>query len=532
MHEPLSCSELARLSERIVQLLGLSFPLARHRDLERGLREAAAMLRYSDPNGFARALLSIDPDRRVLDVLAGCLTVGETYFYREPRSMRALERALLPRLIEAKRRTDRRLRFWSAGCCTGEEPYTLAALLRNALSDPEAWSLSIQGTDINPGFLERARNGYYRSWSFRAAPELFRQRFFEPELNGLWRIRPEILEMVRFSQLNLVVDAYPSLLNQTADMDLILCRNVLMYFDPETRQRVFERLADCLRPGGFLLVGAGEAGHVEPGTRLRLEQIEGTSCFRRATAGENEELVTTRPTVWALDERFPRLPELPDPPLFPWSSNDSSNEYVVDPQPEEKALSQTGESLMPMAPEPVPPGPDEPAEHPVERSAAEIQAGIDELRACLDRRRVDRALDVIAGLPEPPVEATLRLASLLADVGRLGEAETWCRISLERNVLETKAYQLLASILQEEGELTGARRALEQWLFLEPQSAVAHYQLGLHWLRGGDIARARRSLSQARTLAASMDPEQEIPQADGLRAGRLEEVVASKLSRM
>ena len=190
-------------------------------------------------------------------------TIGETYFFRDANQLNALRMSVLPRLIEEHRnRGLLQLRIWSAGCSTGEEPYTLAILLRDLIPDFSSWNITILATDLNVSNLERAQAGNYRAWSFRAeTPPEVRKRWFVEE-QGAYRIERSIREMVTFGPLNLASDEYPSFANNTTDMDVILCRNVLIYFDNETVASVISRFHQALSPGGWLVLGHSEAGHV------------------------------------------------------------------------------------------------------------------------------------------------------------------------------------------------------------------------------------------------------------------------------
>lgn len=149
--------------EAIAQLFGLRFPKERRADLKRALASAAGELKSSEDT-LLDALIAGALDDRQRDTLASHLTVGETYFFRAPELLDALREHVLPMLVR-ERAGSRRLRLWSAGCCTGEEPYTLAMLLRESIPDIDAWQVSILATDVNPRFLHKARQGIYGEWS-------------------------------------------------------------------------------------------------------------------------------------------------------------------------------------------------------------------------------------------------------------------------------------------------------------------------------------------------------------------------------
>lgn len=187
----------------------------------------------------------------IMDVL----TTNETYFFREAFQLRAFSEEIIPELVAVKRgRGDKSLRIWSAGCSTGEEPYTIAMLL---LEMPQltGWDIEIIGTDISQRVLQHARKGVYGSSSFRVTDDLFKGRYFH-EQEGGFRIADRVRELVTFSRLNLYDQSRFLFLGK---MDIIFCRNVIIYFDQSAKKRVIEQYYSTLNPGGFLLLGHSES---------------------------------------------------------------------------------------------------------------------------------------------------------------------------------------------------------------------------------------------------------------------------------
>lgn len=249
---------LERLSELLAARTGLNFPAERWGDLERGIAATAPIVGMPDAQACARWLLSGDLTRHQIEVLASHLTVGETYFFRDERTFEALEHHVLPELLHACVHSERRLRIWSAGCCTGEEPYSIAMMIDRLLPHADKWNASILATDINPASLRKAATGLYGEWSFRGTPAWIRERYFERGGHSRFEIRPSIRSRVAFSYLNLADDVYPSLTNGTNAMDVIFCRNVLMYFTVERAKHVIEHMYRSLVDGGWLIVSPAE----------------------------------------------------------------------------------------------------------------------------------------------------------------------------------------------------------------------------------------------------------------------------------
>jgi chemotaxis protein methyltransferase CheR len=257
-----SPSLLARLNGFVETRMGLHFPPTRLSDLQRGICAAAVEFGFSQVESCIEWLLSSasSPDR--IKTLAYYLTVGDTYFFRDKGVFQILEKQVLPEIIDSRRGREQNLRIWSAGCSTGEEPYSLAIMLARLLPDLQDWKTTILATDINPVSLAKAAAGVYREWSFRDTPSWVKEGYFKRGERNL-EVIPPIKRMVTFSCLNLAQDPYHAI-SATDAMDIIFCRNVLMYFSRERAQKVIHKLADCLVDGGWLVVSPVDV----PGTEF------------------------------------------------------------------------------------------------------------------------------------------------------------------------------------------------------------------------------------------------------------------------
>lgn len=272
---------LTQLSAFLSERLGLHFPPKRHAGLAAAMRSAARELGHADADSCIRSLLASRLSRREVEILASHLTIGETYFFREKEALDALQAHLLPEIWRARARGERRLRVWSAGCCTGEEAYSLAIVVARSLPEWRDWNISILATDINPHFLRKAAEGVYGAWSFRGFPAELREAFFRKAPDGRWKIDASLRSLVTFSYLNLAEDGYPSLENGTNAMDVILCRNVLMYFEPARARAVLEKLGRCLVMGGRLFVNPVEVARL-PVPGLEVSKLAGAYGYRKA----------------------------------------------------------------------------------------------------------------------------------------------------------------------------------------------------------------------------------------------------------
>jgi chemotaxis protein methyltransferase CheR len=193
-------------------------------------------------------------DQELMDIM-DILTTNETYFFRESFQLKAFTDEVIPELLQRKTATgSRSLRIWSAGCSTGEEPYTIAMLL-HGIMDLRGWKIEIVGTDISQRVLQLARRAVYGKSAFRATDEKYVKRFFIEQDDGL-KVCDEIRDLVTISHLNLFDINRMIMLGK---MDLIFCRNVIIYFDLAAKKRVVDSFFNTLYEGGFLLLGHSES---------------------------------------------------------------------------------------------------------------------------------------------------------------------------------------------------------------------------------------------------------------------------------
>lgn len=230
----------------------------------------ARRLRHHRLDSFAdyyELLTERDPDGRELVEMINCITTNKTDFFREPHHFKFLTDHVLPDMHARGTAGSRRVRLWSAGSATGEEPYTLAMTVREALPLTEAWDIRILATDIDTRVLAHAERGEYSREQAERIPQALLHRYFYQgggEHAGHVQVKPTLKELIRFRRLNLMDQPWP----MRGLFDVIFCRNVIIYFDRPTQRRLIERFTEVLRPNGYLILGHSES-LIDGGGKLR-----------------------------------------------------------------------------------------------------------------------------------------------------------------------------------------------------------------------------------------------------------------------
>jgi len=287
----------AALKSWLIEKTGLSYYTDKDSDL------ATALCRsYGDQPPTAAQILRLvgSGDSEDLDRIVEQLTIGETFFFRHQEMFHALRDYVIPDVLE-RNKDSRRLRIWSAGCSVGAEPYSLSILLREVLGAKfHDWSIEILGTDINRRFLKIAEKAVYDRWALRGlTEELCRKCFTQHKTK--WHLNDQFRQGVRFRHHNLVSDIFPMPTQDLYSFDLVICRNVMIYFDVTTIRRLAEQFHQTLVPGGWLAVG-----HAEPHTEIFQEyhtiNAPGAVLYQRASFHSPRR---TEPVVYRIPSPLP-----------------------------------------------------------------------------------------------------------------------------------------------------------------------------------------------------------------------------------
>lgn len=457
----------------------------RERDALRGtLAVRMATLHLRDLDHYHRLLQASTPESvSEWKQLTARLTNNESYFFRDRGQMQLLREHILPELI-ARNRTRRSLRLWSAGCSTGEEPYSLAMLVnellpRRGAGSGRPWEIVIIGTDIDEPALDQARRGLYGAWSFRTMDPAQQQRCFTRR-EGVWQVAQESRALVSFQRCNLVGDSYPDRASGIYEMDLILCRNVFIYFGQDAVAIVLPRFAQTLRDGGYLMTGHAEiqGRKIEP---LQVRMFPASAVYQRVDTAFPE----TAPPADPARTPAPRLAGHTAAAILPSAPSKSRHE----PAAAERSVP-AGTALPTVPPRGV--------------------TGEEKLReaeACYRSGDYEGAIRGLQPLPERPEErALLLLAHAYANLGHSEEATTLCRRCISEFPFAAEPFELLAFLAQEQERYDDAKMLLKKALYLAPASPSAYLELAGLYDRDGDRGRARKMRTTALELLAEMPP--------------------------
>ncbi len=488
---------LIALHNKVLRHLGMDFSGPRSADLLRRLHLLAVEQEVVDFDIWLRELAFATWDRALLQTLIPAFTVGETYFRRDAEAFDWLaSHHLGPLLVRRRQAGQRSLRLWSAGCCTGEEAYSLLFLVDQLLgAERDSWKLEIVASDLNTAFLAQAEQGLYSANAFRRNENQFRSKHFQAQ-GRLWQVRPAWSGRIRFIQYNLADGAQPC---PMLGADLILCRNVLMYFSANRAAAALRRLLACLAPEGLLLLSAVEAG------------IATQAGLSGRWAGCN----------YALRGGAPQpLPEPPRAPPCKPTPGASRPPAAVAPVTRVKQ----GEPPLVAA---TPGG--------AERIAAEA---VQDRAAGLWQQALDASHQGPAAAREPLLaylacpglsqaqqhQACLLLARGWADLQGYEQAQDWLQRALLLDPASAAAYWLSAQLAEQSGEYPAALLSLQKCLYLDAGFILAYFLQARLLRMQGRIQASEKALQLCRQLLEEQERETLVPHGDGISCAQLLEL--------
>jgi chemotaxis protein methyltransferase CheR len=262
----LTAEQFSKLSKLIYRKLGLMFDEKKIYFLNKRVERRIGQLGLKDADEYLFQLGYCDGKGDEMQALANLVTTNETYMFREFEQLAGFADVCLPELVAAKLKTsDRRIRIWCAGCSSGEEAYSLAIIVREVFPDSKNWDVRITATDIDENMLQLARNAVYGDRSVKGVPDAY-SKHLVPSVTG-FKIHPDTARLVYPEKLNL---NDPQQMKAMRSYDFIFCRNVLIYFDDESRRTVVNHFYDSLNPKGYIFLGHSESvGRITSAFRLK-----------------------------------------------------------------------------------------------------------------------------------------------------------------------------------------------------------------------------------------------------------------------
>jgi chemotaxis protein methyltransferase CheR len=510
---------LSEFSEFISIHMGLFFPKERWIDLERGIYASAKEFNFTDIESYLYTLMLSPLKKSQIEILAGYLTVGETYFFREKNSFEILEEKILREIIEARKGKEQRIRIWSAGCCTGEETYSIAISLNKILPDMKGWNITIIGTDINPIFLQKSSEGIYSKWSFRNTPEKFQETYFIEKPDSRFEILSQIKKMVNFSYINLAEDVYPSLINNTNAMDIIFCRNVLMYFSPKLIDKVIRNLYNSLVEGGWLIVSGTEISHINF-KYFTPFNIQGMTLYKKDSSSYQKDQSIynflkkdinpeiQQKTSLVIPEYNMDIPQDTNERLYFREKDNEIIKQEVETQNKNKIIN-TSEST---------------------ETTGQILDKYTEIFSLVQQGSVPEAHKkaTLLLLQNPKdSQAMMILSKIFANQGELDKALKWCEKAINYDKLNPECYYLRAEILQEKGIIDEAVKSLKQTLFLDQNFVLAHFALGNLAKQHLISEESNKYFENILSFLKNVPKNEILPGSDGITNGRFLEIVNS-----
>lgn len=418
------------------------------------------LLRMSSPEEYYR-LLETDTRERSQEcqILTNCLTTGETYFFRDKGQFALLKNWILPELINA-RKTEHTLRIWSAGCATGEEAYSVAMLIDELIPEKKEWDITILGTDINHDAIKKARQGIYREWSFRHMDDCLRNSYFTLNRDE-WKIHEHIQKMVAFQTGNLIKDEYPN--SEIYDIDLVVCRNVFIYFNASAVSLVVAKFIDTIREGGYLMTGHSELYTQNP------------QCLKPRTFPES--VIYQKVSKPAIAELIPKIK--------------AERRFI--PRPKPSTATAIRETAV--------------------VKKRDISPLMNEAEEFFHNGNYHMAIEtaerIIRENPDH-FHARYLIARAYANMGRGDKAADNCLQALKVDPLRAEPYYLLAKIACEKGDLEKEKEMLKKVVYLAPSHPGAYLEMGSIYEHDGDEAKALKMRATALELLRTLPQESRI----------------------
>ncbi len=431
--------------------------------------------------------------------LTSLLTNNESYFFRDKDQFALLRKEIFPELIERKR-YQKKIRICSLGCSTGQEIYSLTILLKEIIPNFQSWNLLILGVDIDKLALKEAEKGIYGAWSFRGTEDRIKQEYFQ-KIKDQYHLKSDIKNMVRFQQVNLINDLFPLPDFALREMDLIMCRNVFIYFNSDSIKKVISKVYNTLQPLGYFITGHTEL------SEQKLDKFK-TLVFPQSIVYQRPEKAQEKGQVTKI--AFPKLTTPTQPEI-----TKNYRKFSLDSLTEKATPSlETNKIDQPTIKAKIVPS------SPVIKSLTEeelLKQGEDLLK----QEKYDLAIAKIKELlviNNQNIKAYNLLAQIYANLTQYQQAIEFCHKALQIDELNLTAYKLLAQIAEEQNNLEEAKRILKQIIYFKPLSISVYFDLSFIYEKEGDLTRMKKMRESAIDLLKQIPPTEQIEELGNLTA--------------
>lgn len=461
---------LQLVADIIGRELGLHYPTSRLSELLRGFERTTELFQnnLSAENLIEEILKAKSIPQHLYKSLSNALTINETYFFRESPAINLFKTVIIKE-IESN---NGNYKIWSAGCSSGEEPFTLAIIIKEMLPEHIAKNVTIIATDLSDQVLKKANEGIYTQWSFRETPNDIRDKYFKLK-DGKWHISDHIKKMVSYSHLNLISENYPCVSKGINDLNLIFCRNVLMYFSHVNITMVTNKLYNSLCEGGWLVTSQVELNN------------ELFPSFSKAIIGDG--FFYRKVKFIAPQEKlgYEKKPIIPAKISAKNSDHNSSSEIT-----HKKRLTNNK---------------------------------VTEINLLTHKRvRAHNPAVIINNEHNNLVsESSIQIAKMLANKGEYAQALEILEKQSNPDSLNLDFFYLYATILSEKGDIEKAAEYYKRCIYLNPTHILANYMLGNIYVELGKKQLSTKYFRTALEQTRQMDPTQEVCDSGGMSAARI-----------
>ncbi len=465
------------LQEKINSLMGLNFSMTDKVSLLSGFENVYEKIGFLSAEQAITDFLAKTWTKGQIQKLATYLTVNETYFFRHQEHFDVLEKEVIPNILK----DSNNIRIWSAASSSGEEAYSLAMLTDKLCSD---WQVDILGTDLSPNVIKKAREGIYTNWSFREQANKYKEEYFDELNQNSFKIKDKIKKKVHFVNLNLLTDEFPSINNMTNAMDIIFCRNVLIYFTPKNAEIVLRKLHNCLIPGGYLFLTATESALMPKGL-FKTVYFDGGFYYKKNNFGEitkeQSDIVNRINTkeYKPLTEINFRLNKKKEAATVTKAILEKKNKYDPDKEIEIHYTKKNFSKVIEL----------------------------------INKKNIKQKKDYIL------------LAKSLANSGELENALETCKNVFKLDKLNVETYYMYGNICQELGKKSEAKETFEKIVFLDFEHILANFALGKIAKEENNAVIAKRHFENTINLLNKLPKDDLVKGSGGISVDRFITIV-------